>query len=571
MNRYIFRLLVCCIICVQYGWGAYPGEDDSYPFAPPAGEPGSTAIHKDDASIVAWASGYEELVYGSSVAEQWKTPVKALGAAVGDSFDVVSLGGGGQITLTFTNPIRDGGGADFAVFENAFSDTFLELAWVEVSTDGIHFVRFPNFSYTPALTGSVDATFIHGYASKYRQAYGTPFDLEQLEIAYQAALGDEGLFSADYRAQLIGNYTYLDLADIRYVRLIDIVGDGSAFDSDGFEIYDPYPTSGSAGLDLEAVAVIHQVTPVGDAQTITFPELEHQRLSGGGVTLMATASSGLPVAYQVLEGPATVSGDRLSFTAYGQVVVQATQSGDETYAPAISVTRSFYIAEELQHIYFEPVANQMTHSTVPLRARTTSGFIAVVEVASGPSDVSAGFPPNQSLATGSSVGQVTLRAYQVGGVLNGVTYAPAKDVFMTVEVVAPSSENAPINFSSWQLAHSISGSQDQDSDLDGAADFEEYVAATNPNDASERPRYPFERNENGDYCIEIAVSRLASVRVQMLASDNLQDVESWEEVLPELIESHLSTEGAPLRTLTLKLSSAAATQNFWRFTLSENN
>ena len=41
------------------------------------------------------------------------------------------------------------------------------------------------------------------------------------------------------------------------IRLIDIVGDGSATDASGDPIYDPFPTVGSAGFDLDAVAVIH--------------------------------------------------------------------------------------------------------------------------------------------------------------------------------------------------------------------------------------------------------------------------------------------------------------------------
>ncbi|MFN6048554.1 MAG: T9SS C-terminal target domain-containing protein, partial [Bacteroidota bacterium] len=47
---------------------------------------------------------------------------------------VVSLGDGGIATLTFDPPITNGDGFDFAVFENTFLDTFLELAFVEVST-----------------------------------------------------------------------------------------------------------------------------------------------------------------------------------------------------------------------------------------------------------------------------------------------------------------------------------------------------------------------------------------------------------------------------------------------------
>jgi len=161
------------------------------PFAPAAGQFGSTAIHKDDPSVSGWADGYQNVNYGSNVDATWKTPAKALGKALGTAMDIVCLGRGGQITMTFSDPILDGDGYDFAVFENGVDDTFLELAWVEVSSDGTHFVRFPHYSDTAnpvAGFGSVLPTQLFGLASKYKMAYGTPFDLSELQLAYDAIL-----------------------------------------------------------------------------------------------------------------------------------------------------------------------------------------------------------------------------------------------------------------------------------------------------------------------------------------------------------------------------------------------
>jgi len=61
------------------------------PYAPAAGKPGSDALSKDDASFVAWASGYFNVTYGSDVDATFKTPAKALGQATSDVFDIVSL------------------------------------------------------------------------------------------------------------------------------------------------------------------------------------------------------------------------------------------------------------------------------------------------------------------------------------------------------------------------------------------------------------------------------------------------------------------------------------------------
>ncbi len=83
-------------------------------------------------------------------------PPKGAGLYQG-SFDVFSLGVGGQIILEFTDYlVFDGPGDDFIVFENAFqigSDpnaTFAEPGVVSVSEDGVTYVDFPcNLSAPP--------------------------------------------------------------------------------------------------------------------------------------------------------------------------------------------------------------------------------------------------------------------------------------------------------------------------------------------------------------------------------------------------------------------------------------
>lgn len=225
------------------------------------GTTGCTAISMEDASFVEWASGYQNYVVGANCASSWQTPEKALGKAVGSSFDIVCLGDAGQLTLTFDKAITNGSGYDFAVFENSFNDTFLELAYVEASSDGINFFRFANDSQTTSSVGgfgAVDPTNIDGLAGKYIQGYGTPFDL----------------------SSLAGVSSLLDVNAVEYVRIVDIVGDGTCKDTSGDVIYDPYPCSGSAGFDLDAVGVIH-----------TIPE-------PSSIVLLVIAVLGIAVAYR---------------------------------------------------------------------------------------------------------------------------------------------------------------------------------------------------------------------------------------------------------------------------------
>ncbi|MCW7754144.1 hypothetical protein OOT00_09100 [Desulfobotulus sp. H1] len=214
------------------------------PYAPEAGRPDSTAIPMDHEKITGWATGWSEYVPGTGVEDPWRNPERALGRASGITTDVVSLGMGGSLTLTFDFPLENREGYDFAVFGNSFSDTFLELAFVEVSTDGHIFVRFPTHSLTQNRVhafGHVNPTQIDGFAGKYRAGYGTPFDLDQLEKEDAVIQG------------------LVDLSRILYVRLEDVVGDGSRTDSHGNPVYAPYPTQISAGFDLDGVAVLSGV------------------------------------------------------------------------------------------------------------------------------------------------------------------------------------------------------------------------------------------------------------------------------------------------------------------------
>lgn len=223
-------------------------------FAPKAGEPGSTAIHKDSSILVAWATqctvnrGFMDISQPNLGIASAGSVNSTIGAA-GDGF-ILSLGDGGIATLRFEHPISNGLGADFAVFENSFSPTFLELAFVEVSSDGQNFVRFPSISNTDTSLqvssfGSLDARHLYNLAGKYHANYGTPFDLEEL-------LADSAL---------------LNINAVTHVRVVDAVGciQGAyaTRDSRGIKVNDPWSTPfPSSGFDLDAVGVIHQNTTI---------------------------------------------------------------------------------------------------------------------------------------------------------------------------------------------------------------------------------------------------------------------------------------------------------------------
>lgn len=242
-------------------------------FPPPAGQPGTTAIFKDSSVFVSWATGCTV----SRGLQDISSPTIGY-ADVGDSSfaigkadagGVVSLGDGGSAILGFSSPIIDGPGPDLAVFENSFDDTFLELAFVEVSSNGVDFFRFPAVSFTDTLTqtwsfGLTDATKINNLAGKYKGEFGTPFDL------------------AD-----IPDHLLLDKQAITHVKVIDVVGciqnQYCTRDVYQHKINDPWPTGfGSGGFDLDAVGVINRqpvsVKELEKALVNIFPNPVHDKL-----------------------------------------------------------------------------------------------------------------------------------------------------------------------------------------------------------------------------------------------------------------------------------------------------
>lgn len=223
-------------------------------FAPQAGNVGSTAVPA--AAITAWANncsiqrGYMDITTPSDGLVTAGDPANATGASDGT---IISLGDSGVATVTFSGHIYNGSGPDFAVFENGFKDpanglmAFLELAFVEVSSDGINFTRFPATSNTPVspqipVAGTyMDAALINNLAGKYVAGYGTPFDLNELA-------GTPGL----------------DVNHITHVRIVDVIGSVSGLgsvDNEGHRINDPYPTNiPTGGFDLESVGAINIIT-----------------------------------------------------------------------------------------------------------------------------------------------------------------------------------------------------------------------------------------------------------------------------------------------------------------------
>ena len=247
------KIHLIIFIIIITGLGGYA---QSYP--PAAGFQGSTAIHKDSSIITGWAVSAEinrgllNISDSESDTVSFGTTDNVIGYADGNP-GVVSLGDGGSIIIQLEKPIRNISGPDFAVFENGFRqggsgyNAFLELAFVEVSSDGVNFYRFPAISEIQteiqiSSFAETDARYIHNLAGKYIADFGTPFELE------------------DLKNQVNSNFS---IENITHIKIIDVIGtinnEFASYDSNGNIINDPYPTPfPSGGFDLDAVAFLNQ-------------------------------------------------------------------------------------------------------------------------------------------------------------------------------------------------------------------------------------------------------------------------------------------------------------------------
>lgn len=226
----------------------------SQSFEPLPGENGSIAIHKDSSLFIDWAENVvinrgpmyiEDISLGNA-----NFGLESDGIGIADGI-VVSLGDGGTAVTTFTNLVLNGPGYDFAIFENGYTNDYLELAFVEVSSDGLNYFRFDAVSETSTdiqkgNADFIDCRFVNNLASKYRVNYGTPFDLEELS-----------------------GIPELDINAISHIKLIDVVGSINplygSFDSEGTIVNDPYPTPfSSSGFDLDAIGIIHSTLALNE-------------------------------------------------------------------------------------------------------------------------------------------------------------------------------------------------------------------------------------------------------------------------------------------------------------------
>ncbi len=182
----------------------------------------------------------------------------------------------------------------------------------------------------------------------------------------------------------------------------------------------------SAAYSALAYTLTYTVTAL--SQTITFANPGTKILSATLLASNATASSSLTVSLaSSTAGICTVSGLNISLKAEGACTIVASQAGNGSYSAATSVTQTFYISSNAaQTITFaDPGTKVLNPNPLTVASGATSTSTGTVALTSFTADVCTISGLNIVLI---STGSCQVRADQAGGLIGGITYAPASPV-----------------------------------------------------------------------------------------------------------------------------------------------
>jgi methionine-rich copper-binding protein CopC len=144
-------------------------------------------------------------------------------------------------------------------------------------------------------------------------------------------------------------------------------------------------------------------------QTITFEALDDKTYGNEGFVLSASASSGLEVEFSVVSGNATLTGDSVSITGAGEVIIAADQSGDDNYNTATQVVQTFDVSKAQQLVIIEEVSDKLTtDADFEIDASASSGLAISFEI-TGPATME-----GSTVSLTGEEGEVEIVAFQSG-------------------------------------------------------------------------------------------------------------------------------------------------------------
>ena len=159
-----------------------------------------------------------------------------------------------------------------------------------------------------------------------------------MDFTANSGVGTLALF---YKVDALGEW--LPASEIQGISMELTPGTGTKTDNG---VWDGIFFHSQGGIGAFDNILVRQPDLNGLYQFVNFPAIGNKLTTNPPFELQATASSGLPVVYTVVEGPATVSGNVLTLTGLpGIVKVMASQPGDGVYAPANDLINEFEVVD----------------------------------------------------------------------------------------------------------------------------------------------------------------------------------------------------------------------------------
>ena len=173
-------------------------------------------------------------------------------------------------------------------------------------------------------------------------------------------------------------------------------------------------------------------------QTIDFPAIPDKTFGDPDFDVSATATSGLPVEFSIVSGPATISGATVSITGAGTVVVRAEQPGDGDTGPAPAVEQSFVVEKlaavvtlaDLEHVY-DGTPKSATVTTDPAGLNVVVTYAGDTTVPSSGGDYAVVAEIDEPNYSGVANGTLSIAAAP-----QTITFAPVGDQVFGVDPIA---------------------------------------------------------------------------------------------------------------------------------------
>ena len=302
---------------------------------------------------------------------------------------------------------------------------------------------------------------------------------------------------------------------------------------------------------LAAEAVIEfQVLPK-PGTIITFEPISDKLFGTAPFTLIASASSGLPITFSILSGPATISGSIITLTGVGTVKVKALQEASNEFLAAEATSEFEVLPKPETIITFEPIADKLFGTaSFTLFASASSGLPITFSIVSGPATISG------SIITLTGVGSVRVKASHAG---NG--NFEAAEVIRTFRVNLPAT-----NFIIKSVSATCKSSNNGKIDIKAANAFAYSAKLTGPGlDESFRFKDSLSVNNLGAGIYSVCISiegQQTSIQCYELTIDEPKDLSAYVAVDKTTNLININLRGATTYSISNNGKTYTTSENF---------